>query len=85
MDRGEKLYAQNWVEQWKTNVRELGGAFQGGRDEPTVNRARHFWCQMFTWASTMQGHDVWRDRMYGEWPSWASSHRLADDLADPQI
>lgn len=68
MDRGENLFAQNWVEQWKRNVRERGMYYRWGRNEPSLENARIFGVDLWSWFSN---DGVWRRRMDRLNPSWA--------------
>lgn len=67
MDRGENLFAQNWVEQWKQNVRESGPSYLHGTGEPSLENARIHGVDLWSWI-----HDdsMWRRRMRCLNPSW---------------
>jgi hypothetical protein len=68
MDRGENLFAQNWVEQWKRNVRERGVYYRWGRNEPSLENARIFGVDLWSWFSN---DSMWRRRMDRLNPGWA--------------
>lgn len=72
MDRGENLFAQNWVEQWKRNVRECGITYHRGISEPTLDVARNFYCDVFYWGSSgvREPCSVWEEHMYEVYPNW---------------
>lgn len=72
MDRGENLFAQNWVEQWKRNVRECGNTYYRVISEPTLDVARNFYCDVFSWGSSgvREPYSVWEERMFDGYPNW---------------
>lgn len=70
MDRGENLFAQNWVEQWKRNVREHGRMYMYGVDEPSLENARIYGVNIWGWVSN---NELWNYRMNCLNPSWADS------------
>lgn len=75
MDRGEILFAQNWVEQWKRNVRERGRTYIYGADEPSLENARIHGVDLWSWVS---GNDMWLSRMNCLAPGWM--HFSEEDL-----
>ena len=70
MDRGENLFAQNWVEQWKRNVRERGARYRWWRNEPSLENARVYGVDLWSWY----GEDrIWYRRMNCLNPSWSGA------------
>lgn len=70
MDRGENLFAQNWVEQWKRNVRENGTLYRWGRNEPSLENARIFGVDLWSWR---RNFPTWDYRMRRLNPRWMYS------------
>lgn len=70
MDRGENLFAQNWVEQWKRNVRENGPRYWYSVNEPSLENARIYGVDLWSWQTNCC---VWLSRMNCLNPSWGDS------------
>jgi hypothetical protein len=70
MDRGEILFAQNWVEDWKRNVRERGLLYIRSTNEPSLEYARVFGVDLFSWQNSS---DMWSFRMECLNPRWITS------------
>ena len=70
MDRGEILFAQNWVEQWKRNVRERGLHYRWDTDVPSLLNARIYGVDLFSWS---ENYTTWARRMNCLNPRWAVS------------
>lgn len=87
MDRGENIFAQNWVEQWKRNVRECGGRYCRGISEPSLENARIYGVDLFSWR---ENYYSWCRRMDRLNPRWRgateeSLRRTAGDSAPQMI
>ena len=79
MDRGENLFAQNWVEQWKNNVVREGSSYHWGVDSPTLDAAAHYGCDIWSWSLSTDG--MWRARQDRLFPHWWDLERIEEDNA----
>lgn len=68
MDRGENLFAQNWVEQWKDNVERAGSLYHWGVGSPTLDAAAHYGCDIWSWDWGVDAR--WRIRQDRLFPHW---------------
>ena len=64
MDRGEKVFGANWIEQWRENYRERSFPEDDGKRE--LEAADDDGCDVFSWRDTPQGYDIWVEREHTE-------------------
>jgi len=68
MDAKEKIFAQNWIEQFMTEAqRTINGEWSRGEHwEIFPLEASAVMCidHAFPWEETWQGSDIWKNRCY---------------------